>query len=431
MILTKGGNAALSVGTIVANITFGDRPSGLDVDISAYVLAGDGRVRGDADMVFYNQPVHDSGAITLDVTNSKIVFDPSRIPAAIERIAACVVVDGGKASSLKMISFAVQGGPSFSHDVSDASESAIIVAEYYRRNGEWKMRAVGQGFNGGMAPLARSFGMDIADDPVVEAVAPVVAPVNLSKVELRKHKVGVSLAKHGIATVEAEVLFVIDASGSMGQLYRDGTVQETVERIVPVALRLDDDGKMDTWFYASSCRQVEPLDEVSMIDFIRRTMPSPGASIPASAPSPTPAPSRGFFGRSRAPIGDSSSGSIGYGNNEPVVMNAILANEQAKRTGPLLVIFLTDGGIDSSTSTVIKDILRKCSGQAIFWQFVGVGNANYGVLRDLDTISGRVIDNAGFFAVDDMTTIDDDELYDRILSEFPSWLKEARSKAIL
>jgi hypothetical protein len=123
--------------------------------------------------------------------------------------------------------------------------------------------------------------------------------------------------------------------------------------------------------------------------------------------------------------------SIGYGNNEPVVMNAILATEPARRTVPRLVIFVTDGGIDRGTSEVIKDILRKSSRQAIFWQFVGVGNANYGVLRELDTIDGRVVDNAGFFSIDDLSTISDDDLYDRVLSEFPAWLRAARAAGII
>ncbi|WP_336970775.1 VWA domain-containing protein [Sphingobium aromaticiconvertens] len=140
-----------------------------------------------------------------------------------------------------------------------------------------------------------------------------------------------------------------------------------------------------------------------------------------------PTGKKGFFG------GDAKTGgeSIGYGNNEPVIMNAILEQQPQKRSTPLFIIFLTDGGIDGSTSKVIQKILRDTSGKPIFWQFIGVGKANYGVLRELDAITGRVVDNAGFFSVDDLSEISDDDLYDRILSEFPLWLKAARTANIL
>ncbi|WP_240758355.1 VWA domain-containing protein [Lysinibacillus sp. SGAir0095] len=62
----------------------------------------------------------------------------------------------------------------------------------------------------------------------------------------------------------------------------------------------------------------------------------------------------------------------------------------------------------------------------IFWQFVGIGNAKYGVLERLDTLSGRVVDNANFFALDDLDKVSDEELYNRVFKEFPLWLREAR-----
>lgn len=419
MKLTKGANATLAQKVIVADIGYAHRPAGLDVDLSAYLLTATRRVRGDDDMVFYNQTRHSSGAVEVDPMRSTVRIDTSLVPSDIERVAICTVIEEGRASQLGEIVIDVGDGPVFHHDVSEATEAAIIIAEVYRRNGEWKFRAVGQGFDGGLGPLARSFGMEVAEpaaslgEEVPKPAETVAPPVNLSKIDLRKHKVGVSLSKHGIANEKADVLFVIDASGSMDRIYRNGTIQETVERIVPVALRLDEDGRMDTWYYATRCRQEDPLDEHSMIGFVDRTMPFPGAASKG----------RGLFGKKKD--------DIGYGNNEPVVMNAILKKEPAERRKPLLILFLTDGGIDYSTSEEIKEILRKCAGQPIFWQFIGVGRADYGVLRDLDTIDGRIVDNAGFFSVDDLNEISDDELYDRLLIEFPSWLKMVKEKRIL
>lgn len=67
----------------------------------------------------------------------------------------------------------------------------------------------------------------------------------------------------------------------------------------------------------------------------------------------------------------------------------------------------------------------------LFWQFVGIGGSNYGALSDLDTMSGRVVDNAGFFAIDDLHKVSEEELYDRLMSEFPVWLRAAKAKGII
>lgn len=66
----------------------------------------------------------------------------------------------------------------------------------------------------------------------------------------------------------------------------------------------------------------------------------------------------------------------------------------------------------------------------LLWQFVGIGNAKYGVLQNLDILRGRVVDNANFIAFDDLDQISDENLYNRLFNEFPQWLKEARRLGI-
>ena len=92
----------------------------------------------------------------------------------------------------------------------------MMVAELYRRNG-WKIRAIGQGFNGGLAPLARSFGIDVDDSPAPPPPAPPpppqppappppsASPVNLSKVSLDKARPSISLEKRGSSFGEIRV----------------------------------------------------------------------------------------------------------------------------------------------------------------------------------------------------------------------------------
>ena len=75
--------------------------------------------------------------------------------------------------------------------------------------------------------------------------------------------------------------------------------------------------------------------------------------------------------------------------------------------------------------------MRAASSAPVFWQFVGIGRANYGVLERLDDMEGRVVDNAGFFALDDIDQVSDDDLYQRLLSEFPDWMRAAKTASIL
>lgn len=100
-----------------------------------------------------------------------------------------------------------------------------------------------------------------------------------------------------------------------------------------------------------------------------------------------------------------------------------------KPTIPTLVFFITDG--DNFDKKEAEDIIRKSSIQPIFWQFVGIGGANFEFLRKLDDMSGRFLDNADFFNINDLRRISDEEFMDRVLNEFPQWIKKARAKGVL
>jgi hypothetical protein len=119
---------------------------------------------------------------------------------------------------------------------------------------------------------------------------------------------------------------------------------------------------------------------------------------------------------------------IGGYNDEIPIMHEIINSLQGQ-AGPTLVLFFTDGGF--SKKKEITNLMKKASNLPAFWQFVGIGNNNFGVLNNLDEMSGRVVDNVGFFPVTDIDRIDDAELYRRLLSEFPDWLRAARGAGIL
>ena len=206
--LTQGGNAAVTGSMVKVVLSWPTTKGALDA--SAYLLTSSGKVRGDADMVFFNQPDAEGGAVRVASRDSgSIAFEvtPARLSAAIERIVFCLTVDGaGTMAGFHGASMAVTGDAAalatFDPDLSGATEAAMIFAELYLRNGAWKVRAVAQGFNGGLGPLATSFGIDIGDaapaSPPVAAPPPAAPkPISLSKITLDKAKPTVSLEKRG------------------------------------------------------------------------------------------------------------------------------------------------------------------------------------------------------------------------------------------
>ena len=164
---------------------------GLDVDSSAFLLAANGKARSDADFVFYNQPRSAEGSVeTAAPSGGKQHFkvDLGRIPSDIERVAFVLTIneassrgvafEQAKAVDLRLLDGAGAAAVHFDAAPAGRKEAALILGELYRRSGEWKFRAVGQGFNGGLGPLATSFGIDVGADaaPASPAPAPAARP---------------------------------------------------------------------------------------------------------------------------------------------------------------------------------------------------------------------------------------------------------------
>jgi tellurite resistance protein TerA len=204
--LQQGANAPLTGDTARVTLSL-PRVAGVEIDVSAYLLGADGKVGGDADMVFYNQPTGGAGAITL--ADGVFTVALARVPPAVERIVFCATIDEAvvRRQTLALLAGAyieVAAGETlrFAPLLTGATEAAMIFGELYRRQNAWKFRAVGQGFNGGLAPLARSFGIDVADGPPLPPITlpppppPLPpAPVRLTKVTLDKPRQTISLDK--------------------------------------------------------------------------------------------------------------------------------------------------------------------------------------------------------------------------------------------
>ncbi|QYX82117.1 TerD domain-containing protein [Streptomyces akebiae] len=186
MSMPKGSNTAVPTGALRVELGWRSGSGVPDTDASALLLVG-GKVRSDADFVFYNQPTHSSGAVRHEgkrdaggqVTDSLLV-DLARVEPAIETVVLVASADGGTFGQVPGLYIRVlderAGTEVARFDSADAGvETAFVLGEFYRRQGAWKFRAVGQGYSTGLEGLATDYGITV-DEPQ-QAAAPTPAPV--------------------------------------------------------------------------------------------------------------------------------------------------------------------------------------------------------------------------------------------------------------
>ncbi|SUA78790.1 General stress protein 16U [Nocardia otitidiscaviarum] len=408
--LTKGQNAALPVAELAVAVR-----TDTAVDIAALLLTGDRRVRSDDDFVFFNQP-HGPG-VRLSEAGGELSFALGAVPADVDAVRVVLTLGdaddtfgrhGAPVASIRDTT----GNPLYEYAIEGlTTESVVIAVELYRRGPAWKVRAVGQGYAGGFAALVTDHGVTVDDAPPAEqpVVRSVPGEARLSaehrqRLDLSKREVAKVLLVKQAAAERARVVLVIDKTGSMLRLYRDKVVHRVVRRMIPVAIQLDDDGVLEPYLYAKSFLRLPDVtvDQAeSWSDTYLHVYGTHG-------------------GIDYKPIGAS--------NNEIPIISEVMSTLRPG-DAPTLVLFFTDGGF--SEKSRIARLMREAAALPAFWQFVGLGQANYGLLRTLDELDGRLVDNAGFFAVDDIDRIDDAELYARLLGEFPAWLTAARAAGVV
>ncbi|MBH0048766.1 TerD family protein [Pseudoalteromonas sp. SWYJZ19] len=189
-ILVIGSNTNITQPSFTIEHTMTD-----SIDVSVFCLGENGKVHNDNGMVFYGAPKSACGTVTLQ--SKEILINLDNVPSNIEKFAIAATMDNGTFATHPAISF-TSSDFECQLDTNGRTESALILLEVYKRNNSWKIKFVGQGFNGGLKPLAEHYGVDIADEPVVEPSPPKAAPVpkiNLSKINLTKSSPKVDLTK--------------------------------------------------------------------------------------------------------------------------------------------------------------------------------------------------------------------------------------------
>ncbi|MEU5764804.1 TerD family protein [Streptomyces asoensis] len=191
--MIKGSNVALtdlseSVGSVIVSLGWASPTGEGDADVSVLLLDANGKVRSDDDFYFYNHPVAVDGSVqllgktpTADGSEDRISFDLTAVPSGIARIVvAASRYDGARFDELENVGITLAdavGDGLLRFAVDDAgSVAAVIFGELYRRGEEWKFRAVGQGYESGLAGLAADFGVDVEDDAATDTAEALGGP---------------------------------------------------------------------------------------------------------------------------------------------------------------------------------------------------------------------------------------------------------------
>lgn len=515
--LQKGGNVSISrvfsgATKVWVALKWSPRQvADMDIDASAFVLAADGRVRGDEDLVFYNNPASSEGAVTLLADASPAAADAAQVfavdfavtPAEVQRIAFTVTIHQGhlKGQRFGLLESAwvrVLEPPAterirFELPLADSQETALIFCELYRHREEWKFRAVGQGYVGGLEPLARGFGVDVADsdetpasagaepasigsdpsaiekpspsnsepateitteashvtpavesaavlspepttemaqtpqtrsaaetDPAPSAAASAQRQERLAMLMLRDSEladvakqVGKVLETHGLQSHRAQVALCLDISGSMQGLYRRGSIDSLVRKLLGLALHFDDAGAVEVFLFGNNAHHAGQVTA----DNYRRFVTELQKRFPLEA-------------------------GTAYGKVMALLREHYRHKADADRL-PVYVLFATDG--DTSDRPDSEQQIKDAAGDAIFWQFMAIGippeekkgffsrllSPDFKFLAYLDTMPDRVIDNANFFLVRDPAEPSAGQLLELMMVEYPLWLNEARAKGLL
>ena len=199
-----------------------------------------------------------------------------------------------------------------------------------------------------------------------------------SKIDMTKHVARVALA--------------MDYSGSMDRLYYNGSVQNVIIRLLPIALKFDDNGELESWLFSNQEERLPAVNVNNYENYVQKVMMKARMSM-------------------------------GGTNYAPALKDMVKYYKDIEPSSvPAFIIFITDGENFDKAET--NKIIKELSNYNIFVQFIGIGNEKFTYLKSLDNMEGRVHDNTGFIAVKDMNKMTDGELYTELLRQYKDWLNK-------
>lgn len=224
--------------------------------------------------------------------------------------------------------------------------------------------------------------------------------INLEK---KKEAAGIVLAKRKIVTPPAcEVGVAIDISGSMSSEYRDGVVQEIVERILALAMRFDQDGKLDFWTFSSGQDYIGTVSEDQVEDYVRRKVLN------------NPLVSK-WGGTEYGPVLKNIYDKY-FGSGKGFMS---LFGKGKKTEQPVIVFFVTDG--ENSDHSDFERLLKDFRTKNIYIQIIGVGGASLNYVKKI----AEQEPNVGFDQIYDVRKLSDEEMIEKMITqEFADWIKK-------
>ena len=216
-----------------------------------------------------------------------------------------------------------------------------------------------------------------------------VMPIDMSKHEENLNTVLINMSKDNKIDMTkhvARVALAMDYSGSMSNLFHNGSVQETISRLLPIALRFDDNGELESWLFSNGSERLAAVTKDNYSTYVKKVM-----------------------NKAKMSMGGTREMVSYYKDIEPSEV-------------PAFIIFITDGENWDTNET--NKIVKELSNYNIFVQFIGIGSENFNYLRSLDHMEGRKHDNTGFTAVKDMNKMTDEQLYTEILRQYKDWLNK-------
>lgn len=188
----------------------------------------------------------------------------------------------------------------------------------------------------------------------------------------------------------ARVVLAMDYSGSMSNLFANGSIQDVITRLLPIALKFDDNGELESWLFSDNKERLDAVTINNYKNYVKKVMMNARMSM-------------------------------GGTNYAPVLKDIVKYYKDVEPSEiPAFIIFITDGENWDTEQT--NRIVKELSNYNMFVQFIGIGNENFKYLKSLDDMRGRKYDNTGFTAVKDMNQMTDEELYTEILRQYKNWL---------
>ncbi|MFG1809596.1 VWA domain-containing protein [Streptomyces sp. NPDC049040] len=391
--LGKGQNTALEAGIV----TFRVVAHGTPADVSAVLLGANGKVRGDDDLVFHGHPEQSGVSLSGDT----VTLDLPRIPEGVDTVVVVASVEASRRGAVfttAPVLTGAQGGSlrvTFAPPPFAAGETVVVLAEVYRRAEAWKLRAVGQGYATGLAGLAADFGVDVDDDARPARLPAQRRPAVPAKVEAQApalagtaRQAGQALARTGAAGRRAAVYLLLDHDWSMQELYASSAVQSFAERVLALAVTLDDDGVVPVVFASGN----EPFVEEIRLDNYPGRIQELHTRV-----------------------------AWGWGNVSAGMRFAVDHYGASGAAEPAFAIVqVADEPWDKPE---FRALLQNTAHLDVFWLFVGFGHGRLAFFHNLDASSAAGYPNVAFFeASRNPGAVSEERFYAGLLDAFGAWM---------